>query len=454
MNIKSHSLRIAYFPVLLLLIITMNITPAFAQSEISGIVYSPTKKNAFFEDIIKDDISTISSFTDSVRLYKIEDSTQKILENAKMNHIKIVLGVDLDSDDNKIKDDLQKAVQFVQDYPETVDSVVVGNDAIALKQITLDKLQEYLMFFKSNGVIVSSANSPHIWQDNPSLAANVDYILLYSFDFWDGLDAEQAARNAILQYNNLQKLFPDKSIILETGWPSDGEYLDDAIPTEHEQSKYLKSFINLANQRNISYYIFAYADESWKPAKNGNTVENNWGMLFEETRIVKSHLVDVFVFEAVRYAVEIDANGQAHYKPNVSDMESNVTNKILKVSIPENISFISYVIYDQEKLIQTDGKQTILFVQTSYHDYDDDTIAITTDKYSDKVEFSLIPQAFAACDVDAVCYNVNYDNSSNDNLLVIIILSSIMLGVVSVIIYIRHIPRSKEWDSLHIQALN
>ena len=86
--------------------------------------------------------------------------------------------------------------------------------------------------------------------------------MLYSFDFWEGLNSQQASDNAILQYDKLQKQYPDKPIILETGWPSDGTSINYAMPTEKDQSDYINNFVNLAESKNIPYYIFSYTDES------------------------------------------------------------------------------------------------------------------------------------------------------------------------------------------------
>jgi exo-beta-1,3-glucanase (GH17 family) len=444
--------RISYFPVLFLLVvtivITMVVTPIFAQSNnLSGIVYSPIKENTLFEDIVKDDISTISSFTENIRLYTIDDNTKKILEQAKTNHIKVTLGIDLANSDDIIQSNIQKAIKFAQDYPDTVDSIIVGNDAIAQKQVTINQLHEYLKFFSDSHIRISSANSPYIWQENPSLVDMVDYILLYSFDFWQGSNAQDSAQNAIIQYDKLKELYPGKSIILETGWPSDGTLINDAIPTEQEQSDYLQSFIALANSKKISYFVFEYANESWKPQKNNNNVENNWGLLLEDKRILKPYLVNLFQFASVKYTVEIDTSGYTQYKPFLSNNDkTSDKNKILKVSIPNDISSVSYTLSDQTKTLKTDGKQTVLFIESRS---DKDNITIMTDKYSDKMAFSLIPQAFAACDVDAVCYEINQNN--NWDYFLSIFFTSITLCIIFVIILRKYIYRSKEWDSIIVK---
>jgi len=432
--------RISYFPVLLLslsllLIVTMGMSPVFAESEISGIVYSPIKKNAIFEDVVKDDLHIISAFTQNIRLYTIDDNTQKILENAKINNLKVTLGIDLANSDNdgKIQSDLQMAVKFAQDYPGIVDSVVVGNDAIAQQQVTINQLEQYLKLFHDNDILVSSANSPYIWQENPGLTENVDYILLYSFDFWQGLDARHAAQNTITQYDKLQTLYPDKPIIIETGWPSDGTSISDAIPTEKEQSEYLKSFVDLSNQNSIRYYVFEYANESWKPAKNNNTVENNWGLLYEKERVVKPHLTSLFEFESVKYTTTVESNGQTNYKPIKSNTEGN---KILKVVIPQDITTISYQISDQSESIQTNGKQTVLFIQTAPNQ----DITITTDRHSDNLEFSLIPQAFASCDVDAVCYEINHNDDTSISIVLLFVVGFVF-SIVYKTIKLRRTPK-------------
>ena len=68
-----------------------------------------------------------------------------------------------------------------------------------------------------------------------------------------------------------------KIIISETGWPSKGETVDDAIPSEINAMKYFVSSQKWATNNNIELFHFSSFDESWKAMQEG-TVGTSWGI--------------------------------------------------------------------------------------------------------------------------------------------------------------------------------
>jgi hypothetical protein len=114
----------------------------------------------------------------------------------------------------------------------------------------------------------------------PELAKEVDFILVHIHPYWEAKEAGEAADYVVEKWKELRKAFPDKEIVIgETGWPSAGEAIGDAVPSEENQEKFLSRFLDLAGQNNIRYFYFEAFDEKWKDKFEGK-VGSHWGICY------------------------------------------------------------------------------------------------------------------------------------------------------------------------------
>lgn len=68
-----------------------------------------------------------------------------------------------------------------------------------------------------------------------------------------------------------------KVIITETGWPSKGENLNGAVPSEAHAKQYFINTQTWAKDSNIEVFYFSSFDESWKVGPEGE-VGAYWGL--------------------------------------------------------------------------------------------------------------------------------------------------------------------------------
>lgn len=66
-------------------------------------------------------------------------------------------------------------------------------------------------------------------------------------------------------------------IITETGWPSDGEPMDEAIPSKMNALKYFINTQMWAIDHGIELFYFSSFDETWKISAEGS-VGAYWGI--------------------------------------------------------------------------------------------------------------------------------------------------------------------------------
>ena len=76
-----------------------------------------------------------------------------------------------------------------------------------------------------------------------------------------------------------------KVIITETGWPSKGESLGDAVPSELNAMTYFINTQKWAKADNIEVFYFSSFDESWKVGAEG-VVGAYWG-IWDKTEQLK-----------------------------------------------------------------------------------------------------------------------------------------------------------------------
>ena len=68
-----------------------------------------------------------------------------------------------------------------------------------------------------------------------------------------------------------------KIIVTETGWPSNGETIEHAIPSEINAMKYFVTTQDWASNNNVELFYFSSFDESWKVKQEG-TIGTTWGI--------------------------------------------------------------------------------------------------------------------------------------------------------------------------------
>ena len=68
-----------------------------------------------------------------------------------------------------------------------------------------------------------------------------------------------------------------KIIVTETGWPSNGENVEAAIPSKLNAMKYFINTQEWAQKQDIELFYFSSFDESWKVRQEGE-VGAAWGI--------------------------------------------------------------------------------------------------------------------------------------------------------------------------------
>ncbi len=190
------------------------------------------------------------------------------------------------------------------------------------------------------GVPITTAEVWDVWNENPDLAAAVDFVAAHFYPFWEGEPIERANQSLWRNYDTLQatlrSAYPEADmpvVIGETGWPSGGARWREAEPGPRNQRRFIEEFMAEACKRSIPFYFFEAFDEEWKWKEGlgvgakarvlprdrtfaGKWVGSSWG-LYRSSGKVKPELAGLFRQPApgsrLERGIVVDGEPMAHY---------------------------------------------------------------------------------------------------------------------------------------------
>lgn len=286
--------------------ISVNQTPSVNETRIEklyGLCYDPFRDNEDPDKGIyptkqemEEDMSLISKLTSLVRTYGVDGTLYDIPEICKEYNVDCYPGAWLGEDYKENEKYIQSLIQIAQERNDSVKGLVVGTEVLSDGTLSEQELIDYIQRVKSGvnatGIPVSYDEEWDALLQHPKVVESVDLVLVNIYPYWDGIDIDHAAQYVIDTYYRMKQAFPGKEIIIgETGWPTDGNIIEDAVPSEGNQKKFLTDFTKLANQDNIPYLFFELFDEKLNVQDEGE-VGAHWG-LYESNGSLKQPLIGI-----------------------------------------------------------------------------------------------------------------------------------------------------------------
>lgn len=239
---------------------------------------SGDKENQFPDEIIDKDMKMLSAYVSSIRTYGVSDGLDRIATIAAKHGIEIYLGGWIGKDSGKNAEETRLLIEAVKNNPN-VKRVIVGNESILRGEIRTEELISIIDKVKKQvHVPVSTAEPWHIWLKYPELAQAVDFINVHILPYWEGIPIDGAVKYVLYRYQQLQAAFPGKHIMIgEVGWPSEGQWVKGSEPSQVNQAKFIREFLNLASEYRLDYSIVEAIDAPWKRSIEGS-VGAHWGL--------------------------------------------------------------------------------------------------------------------------------------------------------------------------------
>jgi len=249
---------------------------------INGVSYSGYREgdaaNHTSDADIEHDMSVLSGKVGSVRVYGVRDGLDRVPAAAARHDLNVTLGAWISRDPGANAEEVGHLIDVVHANPN-IKRVIVGNEAILRNDISPADLIGFINRVKQQvDVPVSAAEPWHVWLKYPELADAVDFITVHILPYWEGIPVDGALGYVIYRYQQLAYAFPNKHIYIgEVGWPSEGQWVRGAEPSQVNQAKFIRGFLSMASEQRLDYSIIEGFDTPWKREIEG-TVGAHWGL--------------------------------------------------------------------------------------------------------------------------------------------------------------------------------
>jgi exo-beta-1,3-glucanase (GH17 family)/cellulose synthase/poly-beta-1,6-N-acetylglucosamine synthase-like glycosyltransferase len=239
---------------------------------------SPDKGKFPTLEQIEEDLALLAGKTTAIRTYSSLNTLREVPRLAAKHKIKVTVGAWLSKDPKTNMEEIRSAIELANTQDNVI-RVLIGNEAIWRKDVTVEQMIEYLDYARQRSKEpVSTAEQWHVWLEHPELAKHVDFIAVHLLPFWEGIDVKDAVPFIEQQMQRLQQAFPNKRIIItEVGWPSEGRTRGLAVASASNEALFLRRFLATAKREGYIYYIMEAFDQPWK-ASNEGSVGSYWGV--------------------------------------------------------------------------------------------------------------------------------------------------------------------------------
>lgn len=265
-----------------------------------GLCFSPYIEGQDVGDIlsanqIKRRLDIISPHTNWIRSFSCTEGNELIPEIAHQKGLKTVVGAWISNDKNRNEKEIQKLIHLAK--AGLVDIATVGNEVLHRNEISEQELIGYIKRVKEAipNIPVSYVDAYYQFLDKPNLVANCDVLLVNFYPFWEGANSDYSLAYLKNMMEVTQAVAMGKKVIIaETGWPSKGENVEEAIPSEQNAMKYFITTQEWAKNNAIELFYFSSFDESWKVKQEG-TVGAAWGIWDKDEKLKFELKTDSYV---------------------------------------------------------------------------------------------------------------------------------------------------------------
>jgi GPH family glycoside/pentoside/hexuronide:cation symporter len=229
------------------------------------------------EQIVKR-LKVLVGHTEWVRVFSCSHGHENIPKIAKEMGFKVLMGAWIGSNKAENEKEVKSLIKLI--HEGSVDMATVGNEVLYRGDQDIDTLISYINEVKnnSNGISVSYVGIYTEFMDNTKLVDACDKILINCYPFWEGSKIEHASVYLQEMYHKTNAIAKGKEVVItETGWPSNGQVVGEAIPSKENLMIYFVESQAWAAQMNVNLFYFSSFDESWKIHFEG-WAGTSWGL--------------------------------------------------------------------------------------------------------------------------------------------------------------------------------
>lgn len=267
-----------------------NLFLEILYGRVHGLCYSLYEDGQKPGDIISEGqirrrMQILKPYTQWIRSFSCIEGNELIPVIAKELGIKTLVGAWLGRDEEKNQQEIKNLIKLSKDG--FVDIAAVGNEVLYRNDLSEDQLIDIIKTVKESltGIPVGYVDAYYEFVKRPQLSEICDVILCNCYPFWEGTDFNDSFQHIQHMYHQAKIAAKGKRVVItETGWPSKGEKMGNAVPSHQSAMKYFINTQLWAIDEGIEVFYFASFDESWKVSAEGE-VGAYWGIWDKNERL-------------------------------------------------------------------------------------------------------------------------------------------------------------------------
>jgi exo-beta-1,3-glucanase (GH17 family) len=221
--------------------------------------------------IVTPALITVARDAYAIRMYGNEPYYLEAIRNG----LKIVPGAWLGEDASLHKIALDELIETAHTFRPRL--VIVGNESLLFKRVSPETLIACLRYVKARvpkGTLVTTAEDAKLLLLHPEVMRECDVVGMHYYPFWHGVPIEHAHSDFDSMYRRIRVASSYKpTIILETGWPSDGgthswETPDgirhSSVASMESAARYCSEMIAWSRRNGVVIFWFEAFNELWK----------------------------------------------------------------------------------------------------------------------------------------------------------------------------------------------
>lgn len=241
------------------------------------------------EDQIRRRMQILKPYTRWIRSFSCIEGNERIPVVAREFGLKTLVGAWLGQDEEKNQQEIEGLIRLANEG--FVDIAVVGNEVLYRDDLSEHELIDRIKAVKQRipGIPVGYVDAYYEFAQRPALADVCDVILCNCYPYWEGTELQFSLQHMRQMYQQAFIAGKGKPVIItETGWPSQGEDLGNAVPSPLNAMKYFINTQLWSVDENIEVFYFSSFDEDWKVSNEGE-VGGYWGIWDREGKLKYAH---------------------------------------------------------------------------------------------------------------------------------------------------------------------
>ncbi len=251
---------------------------------IHGLCFSPYVEGQKVGDVLSSEqirrrMDIISPNIQWVRSFSCTEGNELIPQIAKQKGLKTMVGAWVSNNKERTKEEIESLKRLANEG--YVDIAVVGNEVLLRDELTEAQIIDYIKEVRAalpEHIEVGYVDAYYQFVEKPALIDACDVILANCYPFWEGLNIDIAVDSVEEMIALTKEKAKGKRVIIsETGWPSKGQPVIDAVPSEENAMKFFISIQKWSAANQCELFYFSSFDESWKVVQEGE-IGSQWGL--------------------------------------------------------------------------------------------------------------------------------------------------------------------------------